>query len=61
MLTQGIHRDLDEVVRAVALAGSKPGAPFIAPWRLDANKDHPHEGLEQCGCGFCPDDDQEAI
>ena len=57
MLTEGIHRNRDEVVTVAALAGSKPGAPFIAPWWFEANQDHLHEGLEQCGCAFCPDDE----
>ena len=50
------HRNLGEIVRAAALGRAKPGVTFVLPWRLDANQDHLHKGLEECGCGFCPDD-----
>jgi hypothetical protein len=53
------QRNLGEIVRAAALECAKPNVPFILPWRMDADRDHLHKGLEECGCGFCPDDDQE--
>jgi hypothetical protein len=59
MSTEETHRNRSEIVAAAALEGAKPGVPFILPWRMDANQVHLHEGLEECGCGFCPDDDQE--
>jgi hypothetical protein len=59
MATEELHRNLGEIVRAGALGGVKRGTAFILPWRVDANQDHLHKGLEECGCGFCPDDDQE--
>ena len=60
MSTGETHRKLDETVRAAAPECAKPGVTFILPWRMDANQDHlNYKGLEECGCGFCPDDDQE--
>ena len=59
MSTGETHRDFSEVVSAAALQGAKPGVNFTLPWRMDANQKHLHEGLEECSCGFCPDDDQE--
>jgi hypothetical protein len=53
------HRNLGDIVRAATLECAKPRVPFILPWRVDANQDHLHRGFEECGCGFCPDDDQE--
>jgi hypothetical protein len=32
----------------------------IVPWRIDANQ-HDERGLDECGCAFCPDDEQEPI
>lgn len=60
MSTADTCRNLGDVVRAAALEGAKPGAPVIMPWRMDANQDHLHKGLDECGCAFCPDDDQES-
>jgi hypothetical protein len=59
MSTGETQRNLSEIVRAGALDCAKPAVTFILPWRMDANQDHLHKGLEECGCGFCPDDDQE--
>jgi len=59
MSTVETNRNLGDIFRAAALEGAKPGVPVIIPWRMDANQDHSHKGLEDCGCGFCPDDDQE--
>jgi hypothetical protein len=59
MSTGETRQDFSEIVTAAALDGAKPRVPFILPWRMDANQDHLHEGLEECGCGFCPDDEQE--
>jgi hypothetical protein len=50
--------NLGDIVKAGALEDAKRG-PFISPWRMNANPDNLHEGLEECGCGFCPDDDRE--
>ena len=61
MSTGETHRNLGDIVGAAALEGTKPGVPVIMPWRMEANQDHPHKSLDICGCGFCPDDDQEMI
>jgi hypothetical protein len=53
------QRNLGEIVRAAAREGAKPGVPFILPWRMDASQENLHKGLEECGCGFCPDDEQQ--
>jgi hypothetical protein len=42
---------------------AEPGAPFILPWRMDANQDHPlrpakeHDSCSagECGCGISSD------
>jgi len=60
MLTEQTYRNLGDIIRAAALEGAKPRVPVIIPWRMEANQDHPHKGLEQCGCAFCPGDDQES-
>ena len=57
MSTGETHRNLGDIVRAAALEGAEHGVTVIIPWRMDANQDHLH--LDDCGCGFCPDDDQE--
>ncbi len=57
MSTGETNRNLGDIVRAAMLEGAKPGVTVIMPWRMNANQDHPHKGLEQCGCAFCPDDD----
>jgi hypothetical protein len=57
MSTEETQRSLSEVVRAAALDFAKPAVTFILPWRMDVNQDQLHKGLEECGCGFCPDDD----
>jgi hypothetical protein len=59
MSTEEKQRNLVKIVRATALECAEPRATFILPWRMDANEDRLHESLEECGCGFCPDDDQE--
>jgi hypothetical protein len=59
MSTGETHRNLGDILSAAALEGANYGVPVIIPWRMEANQDHPHKGLEQCGCAFCPDDDQE--
>jgi hypothetical protein len=59
MSTGETRRDFSEIVTVAALDGAKPRASFILPWRIDANQEHLHERLEECGCGFCPDDDQK--
>jgi hypothetical protein len=59
MATEEMHRNLGEIVRAGRLEGAKGGTPFILPWRMDANQNSLYEGLEECGCGFCPDDDRQ--
>jgi hypothetical protein len=57
MSTTETHRSLGDIVRAATLEGAKPEVTVIMPWRMNANQDHPHKGLDDCGCGFCPDDD----
>ena len=59
MLTGETNRNLGDIFRAAASEGANQGVPAIVPWRMDANQDHPHKSLDVCGCGFCPDDDQE--
>jgi hypothetical protein len=51
------HRDLGDMVRAATLERAKPGGPIIVPWRINANQDHLQKDPNECGCGFCPDDD----
>jgi hypothetical protein len=53
-----IRHDFSEVASTAALQSASPAVNFILPWRMDASHDHLHQGLEQCGCGFCPDEDQ---
>ena len=53
------QENLGDMVRAAALEGAKLGVPLIMPWRMEANQDDPHKGLDVCGCGVCPDDGQE--
>jgi hypothetical protein len=49
-----------ETARAAALECAELGVPLISPWRMDVtNKDHLHRGLEECGCGFCPDEPRD--
>jgi hypothetical protein len=59
MATEKMRRNPGEIVRAGALEGAKRGGCFILPWRMNANQDNLREGLEECGCGFCPDDHRE--
>jgi hypothetical protein len=59
MSTGETHRNIGDIVRAAALEGAKLAVPAIIPWRMDANQDRPHNGLDACGCAFCPDDDHE--
>jgi hypothetical protein len=61
MPTGETHRNLCEIVKDAALKGAKPGGTFILPWRMDSNQDHLHKGFEECGCGFCPDDDRPGL
>jgi hypothetical protein len=60
MSTGETDRNLSEMARAAVLQGSKPEATFILPWRM-ANQDHLYTGLGDCGCGYCPDDDQRPL
>jgi hypothetical protein len=60
MSTGETRRDFSEIVAAAALDGAKPRVSFILPWRMEANQEHLHKGLEECGCGFCPDDEQKS-
>jgi hypothetical protein len=53
------HRNLDDFVKAAAVECGKPGAAMMVPWRIEANQDHLHEGLEQCGCAFSPDEPED--
>jgi hypothetical protein len=57
MSTGETHRNIAEIFTAAALDHVKPRAMLIAPWRIDANQDNLHKGLDECGCAFCPDDD----
>jgi len=59
MSTAETHRNLGDIFRAAALEGAKPRVPVIIPWRMEANQNHLHKGLADCGCGFCPDDGPE--
>jgi hypothetical protein len=60
MSTEEMHRSFSDIVRAAtALEGAKPRVGVIIPWRVNTNRDHLYKGLDGCGCGFCPDDDQE--
>jgi len=53
------HRNLDDVVRAAALECGKPEAAMMVRWRVEANQDHLHKGLEQCGCAFSPGEPED--
>jgi hypothetical protein len=59
MSTGETHRNLGDIVKTATLEGAKPGVTVIMPWRTNANQDHPHKDFDACGCGFCPEDDQE--
>jgi hypothetical protein len=59
MSTGETNRSLGDTFRGAALEYAKLAVPAIVPWRMEANLNHPHKGHEQCGCAFCPDDDQE--
>jgi hypothetical protein len=54
-------QNFTEIFRAAASVRVKPGAILIAPWRIDANQDNLDRGLDECGCAFCPDDDQKSL
>jgi hypothetical protein len=53
------HRNLADIFGATASERIKPGAILIAPWQIDTNEDNLDKGLDECGCAFCPDDDQK--
>jgi hypothetical protein len=55
------NRDLAEIFGNAASEYVRPGAILIAPWQIDANQDNLHNGLDECGCAFCPDDDQKTL
>jgi len=57
MSTRETHRNLDDIVTAAASECAKAGGPVIVPWRLGADQAPLRNGLEDCGCGFAPDDD----
>jgi hypothetical protein len=61
MSTRETHGNVSEIARAAALECAKSGVTFILPWRMDAGQDHLHKGIDQCGCAFAPEDDQERI
>jgi hypothetical protein len=48
-------------VKAEALKYAEPGATWIMPWRMEANKDQLHKGLEICGCACCPDEPEDGV
>jgi hypothetical protein len=52
-----IDRNLSGVVRTAASEWVKTKGPVIVPWRIDAHQ--LHKGLEDCGCGFAPEDDSQ--
>ena len=55
------HQNFSESLRAAASERVKPGAILITPWQIDPNQDSLGKGLEDCGCAFCPDDDQKTL
>jgi hypothetical protein len=61
MSIREIHRNLGENFRVAALERVKPEGMLIAPWRIDSTQDSFHKGLDECGCAFCPDDDQKSL
>ena len=60
MSIREIHQNLAENFKVAASERVKLGAILIAPWQIDANQDS-EDGLDECGCAFCPDDDQKTI
>jgi hypothetical protein len=54
-----MHRNLAENFKAAGLESVKPEAILIAPWQIDAGEEDWSKGLDECGCAFCPDDDQK--
>jgi len=59
MSNEKMRSNLGEFFAAAGLEFAKPGATLIVPWRMETKQGHADIGLDQCGCGFCPDDDQE--
>ncbi len=57
MSNEETSRDLSEIIGPAASDCAKPSGPVIVPWRMDANQDHALRYLEDCGCGFAPDDE----
>jgi hypothetical protein len=55
------HKDFAEILRAAASERVKLGAILIAPWQIDAGQEGLDKGLDECGCAFCPDDDQKSL
>jgi hypothetical protein len=55
------QRNLREIVRAAALEDPRPGGRFVLPWRMNGDQEQLHKGSEECGCGFCPDDEKNPI
>jgi hypothetical protein len=57
MSNEETSRNLSEIIEAAASDCAKLRGPVIFPWRMDANQDHAPRYLEDCGCGFAPDDE----
>jgi hypothetical protein len=51
-----LHQNLVEPVKAAVEGCAKPRMTFILQWRMEASQNDVHKGFEECGCGFCPDD-----
>lgn len=54
------HSYFAEILRAANSGRVTPAAILISPWQVNLSQDHEH-GLDECGCAFCPDDDQKTI
>jgi hypothetical protein len=61
MATEATRSDIKEFFTTAAIEFAKPGAAFLVmPWRVDTNQDS-LKCLDECGCAFCPDDEQKTI
>jgi hypothetical protein len=53
------HRNLDDLVSAVALECGKLGGAMMVPWRVEPSQDYLQKSLEQCGCAISPDEPED--
>jgi hypothetical protein len=61
MATEATRSDIKKFFATAAIEFTNPGAAsLVMPWRVDTNQDL-SKSLDECGCAFCPDDEQPPI